>query len=310
MRPYLLVGFVLALTTLSGPASAQEPPAEREVTVVEPSAAQLEMNAKGAEAFLAKDYTRAIDLFRSSLALGELNITYLNLGRSYQLRGDCVLAKDAYDKARYSRVKVTQPPASAVQEKIKDYQKELSQTCTTGELVVACAPLNLNLAVDGVREAGTCPSVREPLQLQQGQFTIMASHPGYVPKELVVAVLAAERLELDITLKPLPPKPVESPVIVKPEPEPPKPPKEETIAVQKVDIEVTTKQEPRSLVAPIVLTSLGVLSVTGGLLWDNDAVPGVDIGHVNNGELDATDFGPVVMYVVGGILALSGVTSF
>ena len=48
----------------------------------EPTEAQIEMNAKAIEAVNQKDYAKAIKLFQASIALGELNITYLNMART------------------------------------------------------------------------------------------------------------------------------------------------------------------------------------------------------------------------------------
>lgn len=123
---------MLAVGGFAPEAYAQEPEgegAEPEVGApVEPSAGQKTLNDEGVQALIAKDYERAVALLNESLALGELNITYLNLGRAYQKLGQCVEAKKAYLNAVSAPV-VEEPAQRIVDAKADQYLAELEEEC-------------------------------------------------------------------------------------------------------------------------------------------------------------------------------------
>ena len=58
------------------------------------SESQLQLNEEGSEAFKKGNYDEAVRRFEASLLVGELNITYLNLGRAYFKIGDCKKARN------------------------------------------------------------------------------------------------------------------------------------------------------------------------------------------------------------------------
>ncbi|MGM0557751.1 MAG: hypothetical protein ACQEVA_15310 [Myxococcota bacterium] len=95
---------------------------------IEPSEGQKTLNDEGVQALIAKEYERAVALLNESLALGELNITYLNLGRAYQKLGQCVEAQKAYLNA-VSAPAVKEPAQRIVDAKADQYLEELKQEC-------------------------------------------------------------------------------------------------------------------------------------------------------------------------------------
>ncbi len=113
-----------------------------------PSDSQLKLNEEGLEAFKAEDYDKAIKRFEASLLVGELNITWLNLGRAYFRMGDCQKAREAYAKVRKApAVKV--PPPEAVMGRLNEYIVELEGGC---EAEVVKEPV-----VVGEGPSSTCP---------------------------------------------------------------------------------------------------------------------------------------------------------
>lgn len=114
-----------------------------------PTAEQRKLNDEAVRAIGAKDYTRAISYLEESLYLGELNITYLNLGRAYQLLGRCAKARAAFAKVSEAP-KVEKPPAAFVESKARQYQAELDESCTEEDVAPEVEKAE---ASDGANEA-------------------------------------------------------------------------------------------------------------------------------------------------------------
>lgn len=136
--PFELHGITFALLVAFlwvSPASAQTDDAADEPAtqasdsdLVEPSTGQQTLNDEGVKAMIDEDYERAVKLLQESLALGDLNITYLNLGRAYQKQGKCLEAQDAYLSA-ISAPAVNDPPQRLIDAKADKYLGELRQEC-------------------------------------------------------------------------------------------------------------------------------------------------------------------------------------
>ncbi|MBA2663105.1 MAG: hypothetical protein H0U74_12485 [Bradymonadaceae bacterium] len=122
--------------------------------VVAPTDAQLELNAQGIEAIVEADFARAIRLFRASLDLGELNITYVNLGRSHQRAGDCKSAEQGFVRALEAPA-IADPSPEAIAAVIARYRAELQASCP-GELVITCAPAEMTVYI-GDAQGVPCP---------------------------------------------------------------------------------------------------------------------------------------------------------
>ncbi len=129
-----LLPMLLALTVvcvLSGRAFAQDAqPAEQ--PVAEPSEAQLSLNDDGVRAMIEGDFAGAVAQLERSIRLGEINVTYLNLGRAYQKMGRCAKARGALEKAKTAPA-VADPPPSEVRAVADRYLAELAEDCTGDE---------------------------------------------------------------------------------------------------------------------------------------------------------------------------------
>jgi hypothetical protein len=122
----------VAFTVLLGPAPAwsQGQDASEQDETVEPTDEQARLNDQGVRAIGDEDYVKAISLLEEAKFLGALNITYLNLGRAYQLAGRCEKARESLQKV-FDAPKVEKPPAGLIESKATEYLKVLETTCPT-----------------------------------------------------------------------------------------------------------------------------------------------------------------------------------
>lgn len=169
---------------------AQEEPGVETVEVTE---AQAELNEQGVAAVNSGNFQVAINLFKASLNLGELNITYLNLGRAYAKAGLCDEAIAAYD-ATTTAPRVSSPPAEVIAEAVARFRDQLPEQCP-GKVRVVCVPGEMLLRVDD-QEAIPCPD--EPLTLAPGPHVLIGSLDA-LQVEARVDVVALE--EVSITLE-------------------------------------------------------------------------------------------------------------
>lgn len=180
-----LVALALALALLPRPVMGQGAPAR-----VEPSEAQVELVEKGVEAGLQDQHEAAVDYFRAALELGELNIAWLNLGRSLARLGRCEEAREAYERALRAPT-VASPAPAEVRDIVARYEAELIESCT-GTLVLRCAPPTLRVSIDG---AAPQPCPGEPLSLSWGTHEVTWSTPRGTQRA-EVAVEPGRRVEL------------------------------------------------------------------------------------------------------------------
>ena len=114
---------------LSQEASAQD-------NFAEPSAEQMQLYESGFEAFKEGQWDKATERFEASLRIGEMNITYLNLGRSLHKAGHCLEARARYDKVS-TAPQVRNPSPIQVLDKLDEYRRELDDC--PGKLSVQCS---------------------------------------------------------------------------------------------------------------------------------------------------------------------------
>lgn len=115
---------------------------------VELSDYQVKANDNGVRALIAGDFPSAVANFQSSLRLGEANITWLNLGRTYQKMGQCQDAKDAYSSAKTAPV-VSSPTAQEIASILNTYSNELPAQCPSS-VMVECEKGVENPVLNGV----------------------------------------------------------------------------------------------------------------------------------------------------------------
>ncbi len=160
--------------------------------LVKPTAAQLELNDAGVQAIIAKDYDLAVQIFNSSLALGPINITYLNRGRALQHAGKCDQAEESY-LAAYSAPTMAEPSAASVATTLDRYRKELEDVCP-GSVLLKCEPREISVSING-RNIGQCPS--GPIELKKGEYRIRGTLMGKTVESLVdVAPMKVREISL------------------------------------------------------------------------------------------------------------------
>jgi tetratricopeptide (TPR) repeat protein len=117
----------------------------QEVTTA--SRTQRALLQEGLDAHSAGDFATAVARFKEANAEGELNITWLNLGRALQKAGDCQGASEAFEKALTAPA-VPRPDAAVVAEAAGGFRDELNKTCP-GTLYIVCVQPDLEVVVDG-----------------------------------------------------------------------------------------------------------------------------------------------------------------
>lgn len=135
---------------------------------VEATQTQLDLNDRGVQAIGEEDYDSAIRLFEASIDIGELNITYLNLGRAYQYRGDCQEAQ-RYFNAALEAPAIERPGPAQIAEAVERFKAELEEECV-GYLEVVCEPGNAPLFIDG--EGPEWCDLGAPRELSPGRYEL------------------------------------------------------------------------------------------------------------------------------------------
>jgi tetratricopeptide (TPR) repeat protein len=136
MRWVRRVASVVALAIavfLAVPAAAQnagdddgESASDAEYTT--PTPEQKRLNDQAVQALTYDNYAKAISFLEEALYIGELNVSYLNLGRAYQKLGECPKARAALESVP-DAPKVAKPPPKFVEKKAREYLAELPEEC-------------------------------------------------------------------------------------------------------------------------------------------------------------------------------------
>ncbi|MGM0557642.1 MAG: hypothetical protein ACQEVA_14760 [Myxococcota bacterium] len=123
-----------ALTFAPAAWAQDEPSGEQreERAFVTPSPEQRDLNERAFEAMSYEEYARAASYLEEALSIGELNVSYLNLGRAYQKMGECEKARAALDSVS-DAPKVERPSPEFVERKAADYLDELPDECPEAE---------------------------------------------------------------------------------------------------------------------------------------------------------------------------------
>ncbi len=328
-RYALSVALLLAAAPLNAwaqqPAPPQHAPQPPVNPGIEPTPAQRDLNQRAIEAANAKDFERAVRLFQSSLDLGPLNITYLNLGRAHQRAGQCIEAEAAYYKAIDAVTpKVASPSQADMDTAVKKFLVELKNECP-GYVTVSCQPASMTLYVN---DQGPSPCDGKLTPLPRGQYTVYGEMNGQKTRSEVFTLEGLQQVRVNLSLTVVESKVVEvQERIIERAVEGP----EKTIIIR----EVAPPPPPQSNVAAWVNVGIGAALVVGGLLWDtcmfsrssrvtdrsrfrsqaewqdsldNSRARWCD--HTYNGKFDALDIAPIGLYVVGAGLLLNGVFRF
>lgn len=128
---------------------------------------QQAYNEEGVKFAAEGEYAQAVAKFQNSLTLGEANVTWLNIGRTYQRMGECMKAKDAYAKVPTAPA-VESPGKADILKFLSSYQKELPKVCPA-TVIAECDAGQARL--DG-GEWTACPATFT--DLKPGTYTIDA----------------------------------------------------------------------------------------------------------------------------------------
>lgn len=181
--------WTLALLCLCEPAAAQS-----DAVVIEPSAEQIALSQEAYQAFIDKDWDKAIDIYQRLLDLGPLNSAYASLGFAYFKAGRCEEARDALDSAEVAP-KVSNPPPEVVDELLARYRGQLSAECP-GTLILTCSQPDVQIAVDGQAPAACTGNA---LYLLPGDHTVVAELRGATQEhQITITAMDTARLEVFI----------------------------------------------------------------------------------------------------------------
>ena len=205
--PYTLgpraAGLSLAAMLWVGAASSAQAQDPTPPVFVDPKPEQFEWDTKGVEAFLAKDFDKAVEYYRKTLQLGDLNSTYLNLGIVLFAQGRCEEAVLAYDRAEVAP-KVRDPKPEDVARILREQRAKLLNKCA--RVVFECKADNLWVAL-GDTPPLACQS-KKPIWLTPGEYPLkVRSDQG--SSETVLTLQATE--SRIVAIEPPAPKPDEEP---------------------------------------------------------------------------------------------------
>jgi len=184
----LILALACSLTFAVPNARAQSGDAQ---PTVEPSSAQLELNNRGVQAIVAKQYSTAVRLFRSSTDLGELNITYVNMGRAYQYMGECENAEAAYAKA-LNVPAVASPSPDKIAAVIARYRVELDESCVpVDSSTVPTSPEQDVKEDEGERSVKPLPLPTEPAASSNAPYYWLAGGGAGIVAGIVLDTVPA-----------------------------------------------------------------------------------------------------------------------
>jgi tetratricopeptide (TPR) repeat protein len=153
-----------------------------------PSQEQFELYEAGIRAFQEGRYPASIERLQASLKLGALNITYLNLGRTYFKNGQCEEAIEAYNQVA-TAPQIRDPSPAQVLAKLDEYRSDLGSCPGLVEVQTQAAAVEVQV------DDGPWQPLVNPLRLPAGEHTLRARRQGQDAPvaERRLVVVAAER---------------------------------------------------------------------------------------------------------------------
>lgn len=281
---YISISALLLVTTLA-PAAASA----QQKTCKAPNDRQLTANKAGAQAMQSGNMEAAASIFKKSIQDdGDLNVTYLNLGRALQKAGKCAEAADAYQRALETNRCVPSPNPEKVRELTAQYRVELEATCP-GQITLSCSPATMMVRI-GDLAPQACSEFKEPVPVKPGSVEVVGELQGQTVRQVIeVRPIVTTPVALSIAVVGPPPedklvnkddkKPDDALVVKDPgNPEP-------------VDGDATWGWVQVGAGAALIIVSVIV-----------DNVP----ESADNGSIDPLDFAPLGGYLVGGFLVANG----
>lgn len=111
---------------------------------------QVMLNNQAVDAVGSGNFSKAEQLFNSMLQIGEFNVIWMNLGRTYANQDKCIEAKDAYAHV-FTAPKIDDFPSDIIDETTRTFIKDLEERCSS-KLVLSCNPEDMTISIDSGRE--------------------------------------------------------------------------------------------------------------------------------------------------------------
>ena len=105
----------------------------------------------------------------SMILIQETDISWMQLGRLYELQGKCLMAREAYGHVSMAPPTKDVPHATVLEQLIK-YQKNYQDTCSA-TLILECQTDNMTITIDNDK---AIPCSNEPIPVTPGAHTIQA----------------------------------------------------------------------------------------------------------------------------------------
>ena len=160
---------------------------------IELTETQLKNNEEAIKHLTDGNLEAARSKLELSLRIGEANIIYLNLGRTLQKMGDCMGARENFQKAR-TAPKVQRPTTAEIEAVLSSYESELPEVCP-GRLTVTCSPQSMQVLLNG-ETAMVCG---EEMEIAPGSHNLIGRVDDVVD-EKTVEVAEGQAVAVSLTV--------------------------------------------------------------------------------------------------------------
>lgn len=145
---------------------APEEPADEGLTF---SDEQIMLNNQAVEAVSSGNFKKAEQLFNAMLQIGEFNVIWMTLGRTYANQNKCLEAKEAYERVATAPA-IKDYTVEMIQDTTRGFVRDLEAQCSS-KIILNCNPPDMEVTIDG-GQAFAC--ISEPISLVPGKHTIYA----------------------------------------------------------------------------------------------------------------------------------------
>ncbi|MBR4986216.1 MAG: hypothetical protein IKY83_10825 [Proteobacteria bacterium] len=153
--------------TIAHDTAAQEPSPEQTYALTDE---QIALNNQAVEAVNYRQFEKAEQLFKAMLQIQELNIIWMNLGRTYANQNKCPEAADAYAKVTTS-LKSSDFPSDLIEANTIDFINDLKIKCTATLTLTCREDVSTIIVIDNGEERACTET---PLLIIPGQHAVYA----------------------------------------------------------------------------------------------------------------------------------------
>jgi len=155
---------------------------------------QVGLNNEAVDATNAGNYQKAEQLFRAMLHLGEFNVIWFNLGRTYASQGKCMEAREALMRVA-GAPPIKEIPKSELDARAQDHLKELEMQCSAS-IVLQCRPSEMAISINGGVEFD-CHAL--PIALVPGDHSLHAKTSyGFTTKSIKAVAGEVVSVEVEV----------------------------------------------------------------------------------------------------------------